>query len=307
MLIFASLGCRTAGAAERTLQERLGFDRNARLAILHADDLGQAHSINAATFKAIESGALNNGSVLVPCPWLAEVATWAKQHPGVDLGLQVVLNSEQIGVRWGPILGAAGVPSLVDEQGFFPSKSSVTAERATEQDAETEIRAQLARLRAVGIEPTYIDSHTGTVFQSPALFRAYLRVAREAGIPALIVKSAVAPGTKLAGLIQPTDVVIDGKISAGGGMTHDGREAHYGKFLKTQPPGVYFIEAHVAYDDEEMRALTLGKVGYGAAFRQRETDYFMSDAFRAALREGGWKAITFREIGRRLRQAQTPN
>ena len=37
-----------------TLPERLGYPADAKLLIVHADDLGMAHSIDAATIKAFE-------------------------------------------------------------------------------------------------------------------------------------------------------------------------------------------------------------------------------------------------------------
>jgi hypothetical protein len=58
----------TLSAQTRTTAERLGYPRGAKLLILHADDIGVAHSENAASFDALDKGAVNSGSIMMPTP-----------------------------------------------------------------------------------------------------------------------------------------------------------------------------------------------------------------------------------------------
>ena len=90
-------------AQSRTLQERLGHPADARVLVIHADDLGMSHSVNRATFEALEKGWITSASILVPCPWFPEVARWARAHPQADLGIHLAVNSEWTGFRWAPI------------------------------------------------------------------------------------------------------------------------------------------------------------------------------------------------------------
>jgi len=84
-------------AQTRTIAERLGHPRDAKLLILHADDLGVAHSENAASFDALDKGAINVASVMIQPPWVTEVAEYAKKNPNADLGLHL---TDAFGSRW---------------------------------------------------------------------------------------------------------------------------------------------------------------------------------------------------------------
>src|ERR1700683_3691876 len=86
-----------------TAQERLGYPASARLLLIHADDLGMSHSVNRATFEALEKGWITSASILVPCPWFPEVVKWVKEHPDADVGIHQALNSEWTGLRWGSV------------------------------------------------------------------------------------------------------------------------------------------------------------------------------------------------------------
>ena len=94
-----------------TVQERLGYPRNARLLIIHADDLGMSHSVNRATFEALVKGWITSSSILVPCPWFPEVVRFAQSHPDADLGIHLALNSEWTDYRWVPLSAKEKVPA----------------------------------------------------------------------------------------------------------------------------------------------------------------------------------------------------
>jgi len=64
-----------------TVQERLGYVPTARLLVIHADDFGMNHSVNRATSEALENHWITSASILVPCPWFLEAASFAKTHP----------------------------------------------------------------------------------------------------------------------------------------------------------------------------------------------------------------------------------
>src|ERR1700685_4158842 len=142
----------------QTLVERLGYPPGTKLIVVHADDLGETHSVNAAAIKALQGGTINSASLMVPCPWFPEIADYAKSHPDVDFGLHLTLTSERVYYRWGPVAPLDKVPSLVDRGGYLHHDWDHN-ERADPRDVEVELRAQIERALAMEVRPTHLDSH----------------------------------------------------------------------------------------------------------------------------------------------------
>lgn len=288
-----------AQASQPTLQERLGYPATARLLILHGDDLGMAHSVNSATLEALEKGWITSASILVPCPWFPEVARWAQAHPDADLGIHLALNSEWTTLRWGPVIGRDKVPSLLDAQSFLPLESDEVVHKAKPSEAEGELRAQIELARSMGVHITHLDSHMGTLMQSPALFQTYLRMGREYGLPVLHRPSAI--GGNPADYPQPADEVLDADVvsMAPGVSAKDWLDA-YKKMLTPLKPGVYQLILHLAHDDDEMRGATADHPDWGAAWRQQDFELVRSAEFQQFLRDQGFTLVNWKTLARAL-------
>ena len=285
-------------AQERTLAERLGYPRDAKLIIVHADDLGMAHSVNMATIKAFETGLVTSGSIMMPCPWVPEIATYARANPQADLGLHLTLTSEWTQFRWGPVAAKDRVASLLDPNGYFRLTEVDAAQAADPKEVEMEIRAQIEKARALGIVPTHLDSHMGTLYQNKALFDVFLRMGREYKLPLRVAKTWFTRADFLSESLTPNDVFIDRVLDINPGVAPQDWAKFYSDELRKLEPGVTEIVIHLAYDDAEMRGATSDHPNWGAAWRQRDFDFFTSDAFRKVLAENNIKLITWREVGK---------
>ena len=283
----------------RTVQERLGHPATARLLIIHADDLGMAHSVNRATFEALEQGWVTSASILVPCPWFPEVARWARTHPDADLGIHLALNSEWTGFRWGPVSSVGEAPSLVDPDGYLPLIEPTVVERARIPEVERELRAQIDRAKAAGIPLSHLDSHMATLFRSRELFEAYRRVGAEYNLPVLLERRGDRGGEQASWQTSAgDDALVDRVVSISPGVAPFDWMKAYENLLAPLPPGVYQLIVHLAYDDAEMRGATWDHPDWGAAWRQADLDLVRSDAFRQFLKEQGFVLITWRDLAR---------
>lgn len=180
LVFFASQGTFAA-----TFAERLGYPAGARVVILHVDDAGMSHQSNVGAMRSVTEGVANSMSVMMPCSWVPELRQMLEKHPGLDVGLHLTLTSEWSGYRWGPLASRDRVPGLIDAEGALWPTVEEVAKRATPDEIELEIRAQIARSRGLGIEPTHLDSHMGTLFSRDDFLERYIKVGAEEGIPVM--------------------------------------------------------------------------------------------------------------------------
>ncbi len=286
----------------KSLTEKLGFPRDAKLLIVHADDVGMTHSVNAATIKALDTGLVNSASIMVPCPWFPEIAAYAKSHPDIDFGLHLTLTSERVYYRWGPVAPKDKVLSLVDENGYFHHDWSPET-RIDPKDAEIELRAQIDRAYAMGIRPTHLDSHQYRLIASgKELFEVFLRVAHAYKLPFFVTRDWFAENPYLALSLSANDIVLDHTVTISPSVPPEKWNDFYKAALRSIQPGVTEFVIHVAYADDEMKAATRERDTWGAAWRQRDFDFFTSEEFRRLFQEQNIKVVTWRQLAGAAKQ-----
>ncbi len=282
-------------AQTKTVAERLGYPADTKLLIIHADDLAVAHSEDAASFEALDKGAVTSASIIVPGPWLTEVADYAKAHPDADLGLHLALTSEWKTFRWGSVESRDKVPSLLDPAGALWPLTENVAKNAKPQEAEQELRAQIKQAMSLGIHPTHLDSHMGSAFSTPELFAAYVKVAHEFHLPFLAVR-VTDDRAKLLSLLSDKDVLVDSVVIANPSVPADQWREFYLNALKNLKPGLTEIIVHLGYDDAELQAIMVDHPDYGSAWRQRDFDVVSSPEMKKALQDNHIVLIHWKDL-----------
>lgn len=296
VLLLSLLFITRSFAQSKTVAERLGYPRDAKLLIIHADDLAVAHSQDVASFDALDRGAVTSASIMVPCPWLTEVADYAKAHPDADLGLHLTLTSEWKTYRWGPIEARRSVPSLFDPTtGYLWQETQSAAAHIEPDEAEREIRAQVQRAMDLGIHPTHLDSHMAVLFARPELFAVYVRVAHEYKLPFLAVRGPQMPPAMLS-LLSDKDITLDSVVMAAPGIAPAAWGKFYADAIRNLKPGLTEMIVHLGDDDPEMEAVMVDHPDYGSAWRQRDYNVVMSAEFKKALEDNHVVLVRWRDL-----------
>lgn len=284
--------------AQNSLAEKLGYDENAKLLIIHADDLGVAHSENKASILGLKIGLVNSASIMMPTPWVAEVAAFAQEQPEADLGLHLTLTSEWKYAKWGPVASVETVSSLVDSIGYFYDNCLEFGQKARVDEAAKELKAQVERAYKMGIQPTHFDTHMGClIFNSPELFEVYLQLGRDYKLPVMVDRFFLqAAPQAFKDKITKQDVIIDRIWGATPTDFESGMAAYYEKALRTLNAGVHVMLVHLAFNDAEMQALSVDHPLWGAAWRQEDFDFFTSAACKKIIEEENIQLITWRQI-----------
>lgn len=156
-----------------------------RTLILHHDDLGASRSANRAFVELFDLGVVTCGSVMVPCPWFADLAAIARDRPDLDIGVHLTLTSEFVRCRWRPMTGALG---LTDISGHFPATS---AEAAVFEPGLVlaELTAQIDAALGAGIDVTHLDTHMLSLC-FPTLLPVYLQLGATYDLPVVLTRDA---------------------------------------------------------------------------------------------------------------------
>ncbi len=230
------------------LTERLGYPADAKLLIVHADDLGFCHSANVGTYESLRRGMATSASLIVPGPWAREAAS---RYRGEDVGVQLTVNAEHELYRWGPITQA---PSLLGGDGGFPRTMEDVWEHADLDEVRRECRAQIERAILWGFDVSHLTTHMATLQLRPEFFDICLELAVEFALPLRMLGSHDAPHLGFparqladeAGVIFTDEVILSPSGDRGPTLA---------QVVAGLGPGVTEVQVRPAIDSGELRAL----------------------------------------------------
>src|SRR5262245_35962540 len=180
-----------------------------------------------------------------------------------------------------------------------------TAMKATPQEVEIELRAQIERALQFGVKPTHLDTHMGTLYTRKDFFEVYTKLGREYGVPVMVMRPSpeiIAYG-KQAGLPITEEllkkveadgfVMLDHLVTGVPGKNVAEQKDTYQNVLRNLKPGVTMLIVHLGMNDPELKAAT-------NSWEQRYGDFlsFTDPEIEALIKELGIKLTTWRELSK---------
>jgi len=156
---------------------------SSRRVIINADDFGLHPAVNEAVGLAYRDGILTSASLMVAAPAAADAVDVARQHPGLGVGLHIVL------VDGRSALPPEQIPDLVDRNSRFRGAMAIEGARffllpRVRRQLAAEIEAQFQAFAATGLPLDHVNAHKHFHLH-PTLFRMIVDIGRRYGLRAM--------------------------------------------------------------------------------------------------------------------------
>ena len=279
----------------QNIAQKLGYDKDDKLLIIHADDLGLSSSVNRASFEALIEGSVNSASVMMTCEKISEVAEFSKNNPNLDFGIHLTVTSEWKYYKWDGVLESIKIPSLINNDGELYENIKLVTLNAESEELKKELQAQIDLAKSMGINISHIDSHEGALFFKKDFFKIYLELAKENKLAVFVPDLVTVQFDE--NFTQPENlVIIDDLYMAENGMDLNDFEDFYIDILNNLKPGLSQILVHLGYDDSEMKKITVDHPNFGSKWRFYDFNIVSSKRFKNALIKNNIKLVNWREI-----------
>jgi len=148
--------------------------------IFHGDDFGLTSGINQGIIRSFKEGLLSSTSLVAAGEAAEEAISLAKENPGLDMGIHLILCDEK------PVLPAEDISSITSGRPHFPSRKqlqrAILARKIDHREIEAEWNAQIEMVLSAKIPITHMDGHQ-FIHLFPGLLPICLKIARKHKIP----------------------------------------------------------------------------------------------------------------------------
>ncbi len=254
--------------------------------IVRGDDMGFSHACNEAIVKTFKEGIETSIEIIVPSPWFLEAVKFLNENPTVDVGVHLALTSEWDNVKWRPLTEAK---SLRDSNGYFypkinPDKfypnQSLSENKFTLSDIETELRAQIEMAKKYIPRISHVSAHMGCTSLSPEVKALERKLTKEYKID-----------------IDLEDYKVIYAGYKGSHSTLSEKIEGFTKMLKSLEIGkTYLFVDHPALDGAEMRAVHHINYENVATDRQGVTDLWTNVGIKALIKKLGIQLISYADL-----------
>ncbi len=129
--------------------------------LLNADDYGLCNAANNAVEELLLNGKIKSTTIMMPCPCADDAVRFSIAHPEFAIGIHLTMTNEWNTYKWGSLSGGK---TLADENGYMWHNSKLVGKNASLEDLEAEIRAQVDKAHAMGMKPSHLDNHMGSLY-----------------------------------------------------------------------------------------------------------------------------------------------
>ena len=282
----------------QSLAERLGYKATDRLLIININDAGLCQSVNYAVEESFKVGVASSASVIVPSSWAYGAGSFAQRNTKYCFGLQLTLTTERsANYAWSPVASSDKVSSLISKRGSMYEEVDQVLSSAKVSEVETELRAQLAHARRIGIVPYYLTSHFNVLDYSDQYWRLFARIAAENGLPVRFQPSQNLHGTSGAGrkrtldslgVLYPDYCITDALDTV---RSPKNITAALNAAVSAIKPGVTEIALTPAAVTPELKSIS-----HNYLFRFNELEWLLNPATKKMLDEQQIILISYKEL-----------
>jgi chitin disaccharide deacetylase len=265
--------------------------------VVNADDFGYARDVNTGIIEAHTKGILTATTLMANGNAFDHAVELAERHPSLDVGCHLVL----IGGR-SVLPGEAPLPRDIAE---FLQRMALRRVRPYD-----ELRAQVEKVLAAGIQPRHLDTHKHTHL-TPGVLDAVCKLSQEFGIPWVrrpfdipLSGGGPVPWTKrvISRSAQLVRNNFHSRLARHGCRTTDYfagfqltgylRTEELISLLESLPEGVTEFMCHPGYCTDELRGCPTRLKDS----RQRELEALVAPEVRAALARNHIALVGYRDL-----------